>query len=85
VLLRNRKAANWLGFISILLSVIPLVYIFHTEMFPEHALTEAVVLIGGVGGSLIAALSAGLMGSRWWFIATLAAAMDVLFWWGFSP
>ncbi len=85
MLLRNRKAANWLGFISILLSVIPLVYIFHTEMFPEHALTEAVVLIGGVGGSLIAALSAGLMGSRWWFIATLAAAMDVLFWWGFSP
>lgn len=81
----KNKAANWLGLLSIFLSVIPLLYVFHSEMFPKHALTEAVVLVGGIGGSLLAALSAGLIGSRWWFIASLAAAMDVVFLWGFSP
>jgi hypothetical protein len=85
VLVRNKKAANWLGCSSLVLSAIPLFYIFHADVFPHRALTETVVLFGGVGGSLLLALSAGLIGSRWWFIATLAAAMDVVFLWGFSP
>jgi len=58
VFVRNKKAANWLGLFSILFSVVPLIYIFHSEMFPQHALTEALVLFGGVGGSLFAALGA---------------------------
>ncbi len=82
---RNKKAANWLGLFSILFSVVPLIYIFHSEMFPQHALTEALVLFGGVGGSLFAALGAGVIGSRWWFIATLGAALDVICLLGFSP
>lgn len=81
----NRKTANGFGILSIALSVVPVVYIFHGDMFPDYALTEAVVLLGGIGGSFLAALFAGFLGSRWWFIAVLAAALDVflLFW--FNP
>lgn len=82
---RNKRVANWLGFLSVLLSIVPLVYIFHADMFPELAETEAVVIIGGVGGSFLAALGAGALGSRWWFMATVAAAADVICLWGFSP
>ena len=85
VSVQNNKTANWLGFASIFLAVIPLFYIFHSEIFPHHALTETAVLIGGVGGSLLAALTAGVIGSRWWFIAILAAAIDIVFLWGYSP
>jgi hypothetical protein len=69
--MHNKRAANWLGFLSLVLSVIPVVYVFHADAFPYHALTETVVLIGGVGGSLFFALAAGLIGSRLWLIATL--------------
>jgi hypothetical protein len=82
---RNKKLANWLGFLSVLISVVPVVYIFHADRFPNLAQTEAVVIIGGVGGSFLAALSAAVIGSRWWFLATLAAAMDIVCLWGFSP
>ena len=84
-MVRNQKVGNWLGFLSISLAVVPIVYIFHADSFPEHALTEIMVLLGGAGGSLLAALSAGILGSRWWFIATAAAAVDVVCLWGFSP
>jgi hypothetical protein len=43
------------------------------------------VLIGGVGGSLIAALIAGVIGSRWWLLALLGAALDAVCIVGFSP
>jgi hypothetical protein len=82
---RNSKIGNCLGFLSILLAIVPVLYVFHADTFPNHALTETVVLIGGVGGSLLAALGAGLVGSRLWFIAILAAALDVISLWGFSP
>jgi hypothetical protein len=82
---RSKKVASWLGFLSILLSSVPIVYIFHADGFPNLAQTEAVVIIGGVGGSFLAALSAGVIGSRWWFLATLAAATDIACLWGFSP
>ncbi len=82
---RNKKVASWLGFLSILLSIVPVVYIFHADRFPNLAQTEAVVIIGGVGCSFLAALSAGVIGSRWWFLATLAAATDVVCLWGFNP
>jgi hypothetical protein len=84
-MIRNTRVANSFGFLSLVLSVIPVAYIFHAEIFPDAALTEAAVLIGGVGGSLLAAVGAGLIGSRWWFIAVLAAGVDVIFLWGFSP
>ena len=84
-MVRNHKVGNWLGFLSISLAVVPIIYIFHAEAFPNHALTEIVVLLGGVGGSLLAALSAGVLGSRWWFIATVAAVVDAVSLWAFSP
>jgi len=85
VLAGKNKAANCLGSLSIFLSAFPLLYVFHAEMFPTHALTETAALVGGVGGSLLVALRAGLIGSRWWFIASLAPVMDVVILWGFSP
>ena len=81
----NNKTANCLGLLSNFVSVVPLLYVFHSEMFPTHALTETAVLVGGVGGSLLAALSAGLIGSRSWFVASLASVVGVVVLWGFSP
>lgn len=85
MLVRSYRIGNWLGAFSIPLAVIPVLYIFRADVFPNHAPVEAVVLIGGVGGSLLAALAAGIVGSRWWFLATLAAAVDLVCLWGFSP
>jgi hypothetical protein len=84
-LVRSKRVASCLGFLSIVLSVVPVVYIFHADRFPNLAQTEAVVIIGGVGGSFLAAVSAGVIGSRWWLLATLAAAMDIVCLCGFSP
>ena len=75
---RSRRAANWAGFLSILLAITPVVYALQADRFPDNALTESVILIGGVGGSLAAALLAGLIGSRWWLLASLAGAFDYL-------
>ncbi|MGB9072891.1 MAG: hypothetical protein WCC22_09480 [Terriglobales bacterium] len=83
--LHRKTAANWLGLVSILLAVVPLVYVFHADSFPNYALTESVVLTGGIGGSLFAALIAGLVGSRWWLMALLGGVMDVVVAYGFSP
>ena len=85
VLVRDYRVGNWLGSLSISLAVIPIAYMFRANAFPYHALTETVVLFGGVGGSLLAALAAGIVGSRWWYFATLAAATDIVCLWGFSP
>ena len=84
-MVRNHRVGKWLGFLSLSLAVVPIVYIFHAGAFPHHASTEIVVLLGGVGGSLLAALSAGVVGSRWWFIATVAAAVVAVCLCGFSP
>jgi len=70
---------------SLLLAVVPIVYVFDAGLFPAHALIETLVLIGGVGGSLIAALVAGLIGSRWWFAALAGGLLDVVLACGFSP
>ena len=83
--LRNRKAGTALGLVSLLLFLLVPVYIYAPERFPEHALTESAVIFGGVGGSLLTAVSAGLIGSRWWFLMILGSALDVLLLWGFSP
>jgi hypothetical protein len=85
VSVRNYRAGNWLGFLSAFFAIVPIVYVFHADAFPNHALTETVVLLGGIGGSLLTALGAGVVGSRWWFTATLAAATDVACLWLFSP
>jgi hypothetical protein len=81
----HKRAANCLGVASLIFSVIPVVYIFHADVFPALALTEAVVLIGGMSGGLLMALVAGFIGSRWWFIATLGPLIDVFCIWWFSP
>jgi hypothetical protein len=39
----------------------------------------------GFGGSLFAALLAGLVGSRWWLLALLGGVLDVIVALGFSP
>ena len=81
----RRKIANGLGAASLALFTVPLVYIAIPERFAHHALTETLVLVGGVGGSLLSAVVAGLLGSRLWFIAVLGAALDIVALWGFSP
>lgn len=83
--LRRNKIGNALGSLSILLAVVPVVYIFHPDAFPNHALTEKIVLLGGVGGSLLAAVAGGISGSGWWFLASVGAFVDMFCMWWFSP
>lgn len=83
--LRRKTAANWLGLVSILLAIVPVVYVLQADSFPKYALTESLVLIGGIGGSLLAALIAGVVGSRWWLTALLGGVLDVVLAYGFSP
>ena len=54
---KKTRAASLLGFASVSLSIIPLTYIAFPEAYPNSSLTEAVVLVGGVSGSLVAALA----------------------------
>jgi hypothetical protein len=70
---RNYKAGSWLGFCSIVLAAIPLSFIFIPSVVPPND------LIGffGLGGSLLLALGAGLIGSRRWFFALLGPALVV--------
>ncbi len=82
---QRQTFANWLGIVSLLLAVLPVVYVFHADSFPNNALTESVIFYGGIGGSLLAALLAGLVGSRWWLFALLGGVMDVVVALGFSP
>lgn len=84
-MIRNHTVGNWLGFLSISLAVIPIIYVLHPDAFPNQALAEIVVLLGGLGGSLLASLSAGVLGSRWWFVAAVAVVVDTVCLWGFSP
>ena len=82
---RRSAIANSLGLVSLLLAVVPLIYIARPDAFPYHALTESAVLIVGVGGSLLAATIAGFTGSRWWLLGLLGTALDIVCLWGFSP
>jgi hypothetical protein len=81
----NLRIGHALGLFSVFLAAVPIVYIFHADAFPKHAQTELAVVLGGVLGSLLAAIGAGIVGSSWWFIATLGAVVDVVCLWGFSP
>ena len=82
---KKTRAANLLGFASVSLSIIPLTYIAFPEAYPNSSLTEAVVLVGGVSGSLVAALAAGFLRSRWWLLACLGSVLDVVCIFGCSP
>jgi hypothetical protein len=46
---RHHKIGNALGTLSILLAVVPIVYPFHADAFPDYALTEKMVLLYCVG------------------------------------
>src|SRR5260221_5805162 len=81
---RNSKIGNCLGFLSILLAIVPVLYIFHADTFPNYTLTETVVLIGGVGGTVLAAFGVGFVGSRLWLIAIFAGPVEVIALWGFG-
>lgn len=83
--LRYNKIGNALGSLSILLAVVPVVYVFHPDAFPNHALTEKIVLLGCVGGSPLAAVAAGISGSGRWFLATVGVFVDVFCMWWFNP
>ena len=61
-----------------------MLYVFYADSFPNNALTD-VIVYGGFGGSLLAALLAGLFGSRWWLLALLSGVLDVVVAIGFSP
>ena len=81
----REKAAHCLGCFSLVLSVVPVIYVTHAELFPDTSFTEESVLVGGIGGSLLTALGAGFMGSRWWFLATLGCLADLVCIFLFSP
>lgn len=81
---QRQTLANWVGFVSLFLAVWPVVFVFHADSFPNNALT-AVIFYGGIGGSLFAALVAGVVSSRWWFVALLGGVVDVIVALGFSP
>jgi hypothetical protein len=72
MLVRNYKTGSWLGFCSIVLAAIPLSFI----LIPNVPAND---LIGffGIGGSLVMAVGAGLIGSRLWFIALLGPALVI--------
>jgi cadmium resistance protein CadD (predicted permease) len=73
MLVRNYKTGSWLGFCSIVLAAIPLSFILIPNVVPAND------LIGffGIGGSLVMAVGAGLIGSRLWFIALLGPALVI--------
>jgi hypothetical protein len=73
---RNKRAANSLGFVSLFLCTAPLLYAL--RLYPETSSTEAIILIGGALGSLVTALGAGFLGSRWWFAGALGSVLDVV-------
>jgi len=74
LLVRNYKAGNRRGFCSIVLAVIPLSFILMPTAFHPNDLVGFL----GLGGSLILALSAGFIGSRWWFFAMLGPGLAVV-------
>jgi hypothetical protein len=78
VFVRNQKAGSKLGFFSIVLGVIPVLFILAPMLFPQNNLTGYVVICGLGGGSLLTALGAGLIGSRRWFLALLAPGTVIL-------
>jgi hypothetical protein len=73
MLVRNHKVGGWLGLCSIVLAAIPLSSIL-IPSFPAND------LIGyfGIGGSVVTALGAGIIGSRLWFIALLGPALVIV-------
>ena len=64
--------------VSLLVVVLPVMYVFHADIFPNRALTESVVLIGGIVGSLSSALIAGLVDCRKVTITSCYASKLVL-------
>lgn len=65
-----------LGVLSLLLIAVPLALILAPipEWLPQDNLTGYIVICGGAGASLLCAFGAGLIGSRYWFVALLGPA-----------
>jgi len=45
----RQKLANWLGFVSLVLSVLPVLYVFYADSFPHNALTDVIVYADSAG------------------------------------
>lgn len=84
-MLQNTKVGNTLGLVSIAFCGLIPVFIFRPDVFPQHLLAEEFVFYAGIGGSIVAALCAGLIGSRWWFLGLLGTILDFLLMIFFSP
>jgi hypothetical protein len=79
--LKSRRSANAVGIVSVLLSVGFLVYMYIPTNWP-HAGRYEVSLVGLVAIlclALVMALIAGLLGSKWWFVAAAGPIYGALF------
>jgi hypothetical protein len=64
-----RKRANSIGFSSILLSLVPWIWV--RAVTGIESPYNIIGLAGALGLSLILAILAAILGSRWWFLALL--------------
>ena len=72
MIVRDYKTGNKLGFLSIILAAIAIVFILVPDLpVPQNNLTGYIVICGGGGASWLSAIGAGLIGSRRWFLALL--------------
>lgn len=74
MLARNYKTGSWLGLCSIVLAAIPLSFL----LIPSIPTNDLIGFLG-IGGSLVMAVGAGLIGSRLWFFALLGPALVIFF------
>jgi hypothetical protein len=69
VSIRNKNVGSKFGFLSIILSAVPLAALLMPG-FPEGEVIGHVVT-GAWGASVLFAVVAGVIGSRWWFLSLL--------------
>ena len=73
-----RKKAKWFGLVSLILSALPFVYM-NKATGGESIYLDATLIVVAVGGSLLAAVAAALIGSKWWLLALLGPVFDTMF------
>ena len=68
--IRNKKVGSKFGFLSIILSAVPLAALL-APGFPQGNVIVGYLVIGAWGASALFAVVAGVIGSRWWFLSLL--------------